>query len=83
MQVDDQPTVDSFLHSLGLDKYSINFKAEEVSVKLSFVWMLEEVVFCCCMPWNPFSGFFLLLVCLEVEKSIGVFCVSCLAAELF
>lgn len=32
MQVEDQPTVDSFLHSLGLDKYAINFKAEEVNV---------------------------------------------------
>ncbi|CDP00219.1 unnamed protein product [Coffea canephora] len=30
--VEDQPTVDSFLHSLGLDKYAINFKAEEVDM---------------------------------------------------
>nr|XP_016470934.1 PREDICTED: uncharacterized protein LOC107793165 [Nicotiana tabacum] len=30
--VEDQPTVDSFLHSLGLDKYAINFKAEEVDL---------------------------------------------------
>lgn len=30
--VDDHPSVDSFLHSLGLDKYAINFKAEEVDM---------------------------------------------------
>ncbi|KAL3501253.1 hypothetical protein ACH5RR_035702 [Cinchona calisaya] len=30
--VEDHPTVDSFLHSLGLDKYAINFKAEEVDM---------------------------------------------------
>lgn len=30
--VDELPTVDSFLHSLGLDKYIINFKAEEIDM---------------------------------------------------
>ncbi|XP_049365859.1 uncharacterized protein LOC125830734 isoform X2 [Solanum verrucosum] len=30
--VEDQPTVDSFLHSLGLEKYAIHFKAEEVDL---------------------------------------------------
>ncbi|CAH9146616.1 unnamed protein product [Cuscuta epithymum] len=30
--VEDIPTVDGFLHSLGLDKYAINFKAEEVDM---------------------------------------------------
>ncbi|XP_060214397.1 uncharacterized protein LOC132641422 isoform X1 [Lycium barbarum] len=30
--IEDQPTVDSFLHSLGLDKYAIHFKAEEVDL---------------------------------------------------
>ncbi|RAL53235.1 hypothetical protein DM860_006907 [Cuscuta australis] len=30
--VEDVPTVDGFLHSLGLDKYAINFKAEEVDM---------------------------------------------------
>lgn len=30
MQVDDEVTVDSFLRSLGLEKFAIAFKAEEV-----------------------------------------------------
>ncbi|CAN4124294.1 unnamed protein product [Withania somnifera] len=30
--VEDQPTVDSFLQSLGLEKYAIHFKAEEVDL---------------------------------------------------
>ncbi|XP_019158111.1 PREDICTED: uncharacterized protein LOC109154824 isoform X1 [Ipomoea nil] len=29
---EDLPTVDGFLHSLGLEKYAINFKAEEVDM---------------------------------------------------
>lgn len=30
--VDDQPTVEGFLHSLGLEKYAITFKVEEVDM---------------------------------------------------
>lgn len=36
IQVEDLPTVDGFLHSLGLEKYAINFKAEEVGPHLIF-----------------------------------------------